>query len=291
MELVAAYFERTKIPCAIEEGRVRVGSPGEENERQLGLMNLAQMCHSRPESEWPAIVQTHFDGLQRAEREGTALEERLKDFAKVSELLAVRIWPEEMVADLRGISIISRQDLEGTLTVLVYDLPTSVRQVTEEDAAAWGKTPRELFDIGLANVRANCIPDHAVQELVDGIQVHLYADESFYVATHVLLLEEHAECIGPHGALVGIPHRHALVAYPIDSIDAVKAVAPMCFVISGMEKEGPGSICPHLYWYRPQGGFVRLPYRLGEEKLEFAPPDEFTAMLAVLAEAEERDKP
>src|SRR6516164_7717709 len=89
MTLVGNYFREKGTPFTLEEGAIRVGSDGEQEQRQLGLLNLAQKCHLNKEQHWAHIIADHFRTVERSQREGEALEERLENFDKVSELLAV----------------------------------------------------------------------------------------------------------------------------------------------------------------------------------------------------------
>jgi hypothetical protein len=49
-----------------------------------------------------------------------------------------------------------------------------------------------------------------------------------------------------------------------------------------MEREGPGSITPNLYWYR-DGRFTLLPYEIANKQFNFRPPDELVDLMNQLA--------
>ena len=151
-----------------------------------------------------------------------------------------------------------------------------------------GKKTDDLFRLALDNVREICIPDVSEQDLGDGITVMLLSDESFFVASHALMLEEHEGCVGPFGALVGVPHRHVLLAYPIESLEVMQAIPRMIAVIAGMEREGPGSISSRIYWYQA-GEFVDLPHRIEGETLHFSPPEAFVEMINLLGEQDDEE--
>ncbi len=283
MTLVSNYFRDKGTAFTLEEGGVRVGRDDEQGERQLGLLNLAQKCHLQDERRWGQIIAEHFHNVDRSQREGEALEERLEDFDKVSELLAVRLWPTSYRDEMDEGHLIYREDLPGVLSVLVYDLPSTIRNVAPKESEAWERSREELFQIALENVLEMCIPDVLTKEVGDGVTLTCMVDESFYVATHALLLEHHPDNLGPHGALIGIPHRHVLLSYPIADIGVVKAINRMIPLVYGLEKEGPGSITPNLYWYH-DGEFTHLAYQVAAKQVIFTPPDEFARLLAELAE-------
>src|ERR1700730_18151722 len=283
IDCVTAHFTKRKRRFTLGDGVVYVEDGKSGGKHQLGLLNLAQMCANNEPKDWAEIVADHFRTLEKSYSEQKVLEERIDDFTRVAELLAVRLWPEEYLADLDRNKILHRKELPGTISALVFDLPSSIRNVTPEEVKSWGKSETELFRIGLANVMENCIPDVSEQDLGEGITLTLFSDESFFVASHALLLEEHPDCLGPFGTLVGIPHRHVMLAFPIQDLRVLQAIHMMIPIIAGMERDGPGSISPLLYWYK-DGEYTNLPYRIEKNTLNFSPPEDFVEMLNLLGE-------
>lgn len=283
LDCVEAHFASQKRRYTLGDGVVYVEDAKRGGKHQLGLLNLAQMCARNEAKDWAEIVTDHFRTLEKSYTEQKVLEDRIDDFARVAELLAVRLWPEDYLADLDRNKILHRKELPGTITALVFDLPSSIRNVTPEEVKTWGKSETELFRIGLANVMENCIPDVSEQDLGDGITLTLFSDESFFVASHALLLEEHPDCLGQFGTLVGVPHRHVMLAFPIQDLRVMRAIHMMIPIIAGMERDGPGSISPLLYWYK-NGAYTNLPYRIEKNTLNFTPPPDFIEMLNLLSE-------
>ncbi|HEX2898851.1 MAG TPA: hypothetical protein VHS96_03930, partial [Bacteroidia bacterium] len=72
------------------------------------------------------------------------------------------------------------------------------------------------------------------------------------------------------------------IIHPIEDSSVIKAINMMIPMTYGMHHEGPGSISANLYWYR-QGKFMKLPYNIGNQSLNFQPPSDFVAMLDYLA--------
>ncbi len=268
---VVRHFSSQKRKITLGEGVIYVEDRKKGGKHELGLLNLAQLCARNEAKDWPEIIADHFRTLEKSYSEQKVLEERIDNFARVAELLAVRLWPENYLAELDRRKILHRKELPGTISALVFDLPSSIRNVTPEEIKSWGKSETELFRIGLANVMENCIPDVTEQELGEGITLTLFSDESFFVASHALLLEEHPDCVGPFGTLLGIPHRHVMLAFPILDRRVLQAIPMMIPIIAGMERDGPGSISPLLYWYK-EGEFTNLPYRIDNNTLNFSPP-------------------
>lgn len=285
LELVCAHFEKEQRTYTLGDGVVHLEQPL-GGAHQLGLLNLAQNCALNDEKEWPDIIESHFRIMAKSHQEHQVLHDRLGAFDKIADLLSVRLWPDSYLRELGKDKILHRRDVPGTITALVFDLPSSVRNVTPQESQAWGKTIEELFELGLANLRENCIPDVTEQNLGEGVTITLFSDESFFVASHALLLEEHGECLGTFGALVGIPHRHVLLVYPVNDLQVLPAIHRLIPIIHGMEREGPGSLSRGLFWYR-EGQFTDLPYELEKRVLRFSPPEEFVEMMNLLAEPDE----
>jgi hypothetical protein len=242
------------------------------------------MCHQRDRQEWARIIAAHFGGLERSRRDGEEIMRLSEDFARASELLAVRLYPEAGLRSIGPDKLVCRRDLEGTLTALVFDMPSTIHTVAAEQAAPWGRSREELLRLGLENVRSRCRPDESEVEIGDGCRIRLISGDSFLTASHALLLADRPGCGGRHGALVAVPHRHAVICCPIDGAAVLKAVRLLPPIVRGMEREGPGSISSNLYWHR-EGRFLNLPYRIEGQNLVFEPPEEFARLLQELGGA------
>jgi hypothetical protein len=284
--LIDEHFQTKRQPITWGDGVLVLKPDDPAGLHQLGLVNLAQLCARNGEDDWASIINDHFNTLDKSQTEQRVLEQRLPDFERVRDLISVRLWPEDYLKELDVGRMIHRRDVPGAISALVYDLPSSIRNVTPEEADSWGIPIEKLFDIALENVRETCIPDVSEQDLGDGLSVHMLSDESFFVASHALTLEDHyPQFIGSFGALVGIPHRHVLLSYPINDLSVLQAIPKLIAVILGMERDGPGSISPRIYWLQ-HGEFVDLPYRVEDNTLNFAPPESFLEMLSLLSEGE-----
>ena len=56
--------------------------------------------------------------------------------------------------------------------------------------------------------------------------------------------------IGERGAIVSMPIRHSVLVHPIDDSTVRPAIAGMIPITRQLFKQGPGSVSPHLYWWR-----------------------------------------
>jgi hypothetical protein len=165
---------------------------------------------------------------------------------------------------------------------VVLDLPTSVRTVARGEAKAWSLGRESLFEIARQNLVDSAVLQDAPVSIHPGVELHAFAGDPFYAASHALVLERYLPDVLPHGALIGIPKRDVLIAHFIRNIGATEAIGAMLQVVIGMHADGPGSLSPHLYWYRG-GEFITLPYHVDGESLHFTPPGDFIEMLHELA--------
>jgi hypothetical protein len=173
-----------------------------------------------------------------------------------------------------GAGLVHRVPAEGLIETLVYDLPGSVRTVPPDHVRKWGMSPEELFRLGLANVKAEPPPAKQIFDVGKGAAIQALVGDSFFTASHALFLEEHLAPPPPFGALVAVPHRHAVLYHPIENMRVIGAVNSMIPIAFGMYQEGPGSLSPGLYWWR-EGSLTLLPSKVSAQSISFSPPDVF----------------
>lgn len=282
-QIVLAYFDSQDITVTLDDGVV---TSIQEGLGPYGLQNLAQLCAQAPQEKWQAIIKAHFDNLRRGQAEAAEIGEKIDDLDRIKPHLAVRIYPENTFGEMAREDLIYQKDLEGTLTVLVFDLPSTIRTVSRRLTSGWGKSNGELFQIGIENLRRKIDIDHEKVMMSDEVHLNAYIGESYYVAAYSLILEEHGEALGRYGALVGIPHRHMLLTYPINDIQVLQAVNGFLMALPKLFQEGPGSITPNLYWYR-QGGFLHLPYAYHGDEVRFSPPQAFLDLIEIIKPPDE----
>ncbi|MBN1309851.1 MAG: hypothetical protein JXB30_00435 [Anaerolineae bacterium] len=291
INLVHDYFQDQNAEIVIEDGSVlfQNDSCSWASVNECGLLNLAQLCRQRSRKHWKQIVFQHFESFRKAQENETEFEEKLKNFYAAYNLITVRLWPESYIDTVGEAQFIGRRDLDGVVTSLVFDLPSTIRQVRPKDAAHWGKPAQKLFEIGLSNVRKLPRPRISEIDLGGGMTATLFSGDSFFVATYALLLQYYPAHIGPYGALIGIPTRHSMLCYPIRSIEAIKAAHTLSLVTNGVYNEGPGAISPYLYWYH-EDAFTIFPYEIIEKKLELRPPEALVSLLRGLNQDQKRDE-
>ena len=249
------------------------------NRLHVSMRNLRQLARLVPRDDWPALVSDHVTTIV------TAVEEPLdlSDFDLAQHLLRTRIYPAE--AD-NGV-LAARPFAPGLIEVVVVDTPTTVRTVTTEEMHGWPVSGDALFMLGRANVRADGQLQIDDDEIGD-VRVAVLHGWTFYAATHLAWLEEYLP-IGPYGALVVAPNRSQIIAHPLRPAGsnprsryraAVNAARELQVHAHRAYEDGPGSLSPHLYWWRAgELTLLEISYQNGAVVL----PEDFVSVLTRLA--------
>jgi hypothetical protein len=281
--LVESYFAGRHIAVHMDmrEGLLRPQASDDEQSSVFGMQNIAQACSQADRDQWHDLIHSHFDCIFAASDDQNALRIDVSDFDKVRDTLRARLDPLELAQ--QSVETVHRAGPEGTLEVIVVDLPKSVRTVSLSEAAEWGMDHARLFELGRRNLAAHThVQMHSV-EMQAGTELLAFMGDAYYAASHALILDQHLPAGLPHGALIGIPRRDVLLAHPIRNIGSADVIGSMLQAILHWHAEGPGSLSPLLYWYRA-GEFVTLTYTIQDDQLDFTPPLEFLDMLKMLSE-------
>ncbi len=280
LELVRAYFAHRNLSIALDvsHGILRLTSVAQAQGSVIGLRNLAQLCAQAPVEQWQSLVEAHFDSLleylisKEALQLGGAL-------AQLRTQLRARIYSEEI--SNRVPDLVYRPGPEGTIEVLVLDMPTSMRTVARSEVERWGVDVATLLDIGRQNLRLYHAVERQPISIQPGVRVDIYASDPFYTASFVLLPEVWLAEPNMHGALIALPRRDTLIVHNIQDLGAMDAMEAMLRAAVDLYAEGPGSISPYVYWYH-DATFTKLPYTLEGNTLKLSLPESFTELIDAL---------
>lgn len=276
MKCVESTLNARGFPHRISDGVVEVQAPGCETQH-FGLLNLAQLCKMRPAEEWDRLTEAHFTNVLSIQKEREALEAEMKDYSRVRHMLKIRLFPENIPDEVKQ-NAVGRFIAPGIIAMLAFDLPSTVATVGRKDVEAWGLSEEQLLRDALANIETSEPVKPEVIDSGDGLRVYTVSGDSFFTASHILLLEKHLPGRFEHGALVIVPTRHHLIFHPIEGAPAVRAVNALLPMAYDLHREGPGAITPGLYWWR-DGELTLLPSAVEKGALQFYPPDEFVELL------------
>lgn len=244
-------------------------------EHSFGLQNLAQKCRLAGPEHFFEVIRGHFQSVLDGEAEHRAVADQAANFAAMQRLLKVRLFAEAMVPAEARAQLVTRSPAPGLLATLVLDFPSTIATVARTDREAWSANDDEVFDTALANVATQEPPHVRTMQLDDDTPALALTGDSFFVASHVLRLGGILDPVPRLGALVAVPHRHALLVHPITTGPrVVRAMHRLLAVARGMFEEGPGSITDQLYWWR-DGVMVHLPSTADGDRVELHPPARF----------------
>jgi hypothetical protein len=270
------YFYKKNITYTLGEGSLTAG-PNDFGLGVHGLANVAQKCKLDAENAYPEIIAEHFDSLARIAEFDKEFKNSITDFHKVSQYIGVRLYPGDY-ADSVGRDRTLGKDFAGDIyAMLVFDLPESVQSILPEQTEKWGKDFDELFKTGIKNIKEK-YPVAISEEGLADLKIWFGQGGHFFVPNIVFDFETLQKYSGKYGSLVGIPHRHVAIIYPIENIEVVTAITSLIPVISGMYKEGPGSVSDNIFWYK-NGVFENLPYSIADGNIQLSPPENFLNML------------
>lgn len=270
------YLKSLNIQFTIGDGQVVVN----ENEfgfNNLGLVNVAQVCKQEDKKHYKEIITEHFNSLIKANKFDKEFAKIAGNFEEVKKYIGVRLYHNEYVASVGKENTIGKAFAGDIYSMIVYDFPESVLSIKPEQIIPWNKTVDELFEIGIANIKAK-YPLSITYETFGEFSIWFIQGEHFFTPNIVFDIENRKELIGSKGSLIGLPHRHSAIIYPIENLEVVKAINGIIPTIYGMNQEGPGSLSNNLFWYKDKT-FTQLPYKIEEGKLQFFPPETFIKLL------------
>ncbi len=280
LKAINNYFKRKKITYELGDGMLTAGANpfGFNN---IGLMNVAQICKQNKQRNYSKIVSDHFDSMLRANKFETEFNKIVHDFEKVKKYIGVRLYSNDYVEHI-GKELTVGKDFAGDIyLMLIFDLPESITNVQPHQIEQWGKSLEELFEVGQQNIKHN-YPLNISQHKFNELTIWFIEGNHFFAPNIVFDLNNYPKLLGSKGSIVGIPHRHSVIIYPIANLEVVTAINQLIPAIYGMNEEGPGSISNNLFWYN-DGQFENLPYKIKDNKLQFFPSQNFAEMVKTLS--------
>lgn len=249
----------------------------------MGLLNVSQVCKQNTPDDYQRVIADHFNSIINHFKFEQEFEQMENDYEKVKDYIGVRLYNLDYISQL-GKHLTIGKDFAGDIyAMIVFDFPDTVKNVKAGLEKVWGKTIDELFATGVENIKEN-YPLEISKESFGEFSVWFVQGDHFFAPNIVFSIDDMPELTGSKGALIGLPHRHAAIIYPIESLEVVTALNRLTFAVHGMNAEGPGSLSDNIFWYR-DGVFTPLPYKMDDKSLQLFPPDSFVSLLNELAPA------
>lgn len=235
----------------------------------FGLVNLAQSLDSVPEEEWPDLVQRWVEDLLAITPTDIA------DYGQASARLRVRLSAD---ASQPGWAV-HRPVCDGLDEMLMLRNDVGCETVNDEQVALWGQPLERVW----RDARQHTIWDESRERCLltkGGVRV-VWVRHSFFASSVLLDLDHLLSAKNRHGALAMVPCRDALLYVEMTGPEVVKDAAGMMEIGSQWYVDGPGSISPDVFWYRPGGNIARIARVVGRQ-YESNWGEDFSAALAEL---------
>jgi hypothetical protein len=239
-EVYDAVAELGLTVASIDPGVVRLRSG-----RSLALLQLAQHCQTRPRDEWSPLIADHL-------RTMTAHLDQVAEPMSIFDL-RIRLVPDTPAdaGTLRQLG--ARPFADGILQVLAVDVDDAVRCVPVSEIAANAWDIDEAWASARLQTELLEPPDEIhIVDIGGADLIHVFGERPFTAGTVGVIDDVIAEYahIGELGAVVSMPLRHSVLVHPIDNASARFGIAGMIPIARQLFKQGPGSVSPHLYWWR-----------------------------------------
>lgn len=231
------------------------------------LTGLLQRWRMAEPSRRPSLIEEHCRALLQED------EFEPPSAGDLVSLIRPRLWASEALNDIAS-PLIRRPIAFGLEAVLSLDLPAAVGPMKPELARTTGRSTSELWEIAYRQIDDG-LPLR--RQTTEGLQA--ISGNSMFVASRLLDLEQLTGRLPAGGALVAVPHRHILLVHAIKTLRAMSSLNVLIRVADRMYREGPGSIVPHVYWWRREQPLLRIPATIRQNVAEISPPDEFIELL------------
>lgn len=277
-EVYDAVAELGLAVASIDPGVVRLRSG-----RSLPLLQLAQHCHTRPRDEWADLIADHLATM-------TAHLDRVAETPSMFDL-RIRLVPDTPAdaGTLRGLG--ARPFADGIVQVLAVDVAVegseAVRSVPASEILSLGWDLDEAWASATAQTELLETPDEIHVIDIGGAEIiHVFGERPFTAGCIGVIddvIAEYAD-LGEDGAIVSLPLRHSVLVHPIDDATVRGAMGGLIPIARQLFAQGPGSVSPHLYWWR--GGeleWIPTFFDGTIDGIEWYPSPELAALVADLS--------
>lgn len=228
---------------------------------QVNLHNLIIKCKSLDESTRKEIIREHFISMFEASKMQQEIDPN--NFDQMKDYLAIRIYENSFVEYAGGADkLVSREDLKGTLSLVVLDLPTAFTPIQNELLEIWKKDKQEIFEIAQSNVNKQEMAKETFELELNGnkINIHLIENENYGASLALDLQKNAPELVGDWGAAVAIPNKGIINVCkiskdkPLDFILFIQNFKPL---VEQFYNEHPQKISKDFYWYY-EGSYTKI---------------------------------
>ncbi len=273
--IVSAALTERGFPSSIRSGMVAAQVNGEK--ATFVFKTLARKCSTTPQERWEALVKEHFD---RSVQEQQLVVEVETNFERALPYLRVQLVTDGYLHRTAVEGVSYRRYADELVETLVFDLPNIVQSVSPTAIEKWNQPLETVWARALEQTKAGAKSFTIESEQTESqVSLHrLTDDDSFFVATQVLWLDQWPEGRHESGLLVSLPSRH-VVQFTQFGVNALAAMELLALSGIALHEQLPGALTPSLYWVRA-GSAVRIPVtRNASGQVQILPSSEVMAAI------------
>jgi hypothetical protein len=214
----------------------------------VGLTNLRRIAADEPREQWPALVADYLStGLLDLAVDQDPLD--TTDFTMMRGLLRTRLYSAHGGAP----DVVCRAVAPGLVQRVLIDQVHTMAPVTYPMLRQWPIDERDLFTLAEQNTRADG-PLEVVTHTVEtpqaaGVEITMLCGISDYITAHAKWLGDYP-VVGPAGAVFVVPSQRHIYAYPVMSLDAIRATTVLAQLAVLGYTQRPWPVSQDVYWWR-----------------------------------------
>lgn len=195
-------------------------------------------------------------------------------FEQAAAYLSLRIHTADYLKGLQGEEFVYRTDLEGTVTLLVLDMPYSTENVLRSDAQRWGIPEESLFSFALENLRENYKREIVKYDGTADQGILSLSGQDSFITSSVFTLDQWRGMHGRFGSIISMPDRYTFLVRPLaDDITlevALQVIIP--FTYKRYEAaEDTEKVSENIYWWY-EDKLEHIPFNIGYSRLNYVLP-------------------
>lgn len=227
----------------------------------LNLHNLIVQCAKVDKKDWETLIHTHFKSMYESMEKQKQLDPN--KFETLVDYLSIRIYEESFIRYNGGSdNLIVKEDVEGTYSVLMLDLPSTFTPIQKEMFGIWNKTTAEVFGIAQKNVNKQQFikATETIEVKGEEITVHFIENEDYGASLALDLKTNAPEFVGELGAVVAIPNKGIVNLCKISKekpLDFVLFIQKFKPIVEQFNAQHTQPVSTNFYWYY-KGTFTKI---------------------------------
>jgi hypothetical protein len=196
----------------VKDGAIQLKK--EQEMETLNLHNLITKCAAvKDKSQWNKVVEAHFASLFASIDEQKKIDP--EHYETVKKYLSLRIYPQETVNQRGGISsLVAHTNLEGTYTLLMFDLPGAFTPVQKELFELWKLDTTTVFQAAQDNINKQAVEKVTKTIDFDGVKIEIsFLGNEDYAASYALGLNDNSPELVESGDLWWLCPTKALLTF------------------------------------------------------------------------------